>query len=177
MNQPRDHDAESEPLLISIKARHCELVALLDKVSSHWHAEDKFYRFYHQSWKLFGLQDDTVEIVDALRQLWPERFLHPWFEEIIRDGTNLEFDPDDNRDWLCKGRPILEAFFHSRTMLELAVKYGWGAGPCSTGDARWMGCPAGVVFGPLRVRKRIVFCEYSGPRISAVGDCAEHFPL
>lgn len=119
-----DHDNDSEPLLLAIKARLDELTALLDKISSHWHAEDKFYRFYHQSWKLYTIQTDTLEIVETLRTLWPEKHLHHWFEQIIRDGTGLGFTLDDNRDWLRKGRPMLEAFFHARTMLELAVKYG-----------------------------------------------------
>ena len=123
-NAPPDHDAESEPLLLAIKARLDELAALLEKVSSHWHAEDAFYRFYHQSWKLYALQRDTVEIVEKLRELWPEKHLHPWFEEIVSQGTGLQFSSEDNRDWLRRGRPILEAFFHARTMLELAVKYG-----------------------------------------------------
>lgn len=121
---PPDHDADSEPLLLAIKARLDELSALLETASSHWHAEDKFYRFYHQSWKLYGLQRDTLEIVEALRSLWPEKQLHPWFDQIIREGTGLEFSFEDSRDRLRKGRPILEAFFHARTMLELAVKYG-----------------------------------------------------
>lgn len=118
------YDVESEPLLLAIKTRHAALTALLETASSHWHAEDAFYRFYHQSWKLFGLQRDTVAIVEELRSLWPEKKLHGWFEQIIREGTGLEFSFDHNRDWLRRGRPILEAFFHARTMLELAVKYG-----------------------------------------------------
>ena len=119
-----DHDADSEPLLLAIKARLDELVPLVETVSSHWHAEDKFYRFYHQSCKLYGLQRDTLEIVEALRSLWPQKQLHPWFEQIICEGTGHEFAIENNRDWLRRGRPILEAFFHARTMLELAVKYG-----------------------------------------------------
>lgn len=121
---PPEHDVESEPLLIAIKTRLDELAAMLELVSSHWHMEDSFYRFYHQSWKLYGLQSDTLKIVETLRALWPEKQLHPWFEEIIREGTGHEFSIKDNDNWLRRGRPILEAFFHARTMLELAVKYG-----------------------------------------------------
>lgn len=67
---------------------------------------------------------DTIEIVEKLRELWPDKQLHLWFEQIIGEGTGPEFSFEDNRDWLRRGRPILEAFFHARTMLEFAVKYG-----------------------------------------------------
>lgn len=118
------YDIDSQPLLLAIKSRDADLSALLERVSSHWHGEDGFYRFYHQSWKLYGLQRDTEEMVELLRSLWPEKELHPWFTQIISEGTGWEFSFEDNRDWLRRGRPILEAFIHARTMLELAVKYG-----------------------------------------------------
>ena len=106
------YDIGSEPLLLTIKSRHSEPAALLERVSSHWYFEDGFYQAYHQIWKLFGLQTDTL-VVTALRALWPERHFHSWFVQIVREGTGLEFSFADNRDWLRKGRPILEAFFHA----------------------------------------------------------------
>lgn len=80
-------DAQGQPLLEAIKARLPELQALLEKVSSRWHAEDGFYRFYYQSSKVYGLQVDTVKIVEMLKSLLPDRSLNAWFSEIIRDGT------------------------------------------------------------------------------------------
>src|SRR5205823_9490894 len=79
-------DAQAQPLLDVIQARLPELESLLEKMSSHWHAEDGFYRFYHQSFKVYQLQQDTVEIVATLRSLMPERALNKWFEQIISDG-------------------------------------------------------------------------------------------
>ncbi|MCA1660447.1 MAG: hypothetical protein LC642_07950 [Verrucomicrobiaceae bacterium] len=117
-------DTRAQPLLDAIKARLPELEALLQKVSSHWHAEDGFYRFYHQSFKIYGLQDDTLAIVEALRALMPERPLNKWFAQIISEGTGKRFELAHNQRWLAETRPILEAFFHARMMLELAVKYG-----------------------------------------------------
>ena len=113
-----------EKLLAAIKARLPELEALREEVSSHWHAEDGFYRFYHQSFKVYALQGDTERIVAALRALLPERELNDWFAQIIREGTGKTFAPEHNQRWLAETRPILEAFFHAKTMLELAVKYG-----------------------------------------------------
>lgn len=111
-------------LLDAIKTRLPELDALLERVLSHWHAEDSFYRFYHQSFKVYALQSDTEQIVTALRALLPERELNEWFAQIIREGTGRVFALDHNQRWLDETRPILEAFFHARTMLEFAVKYG-----------------------------------------------------
>src|SRR5205807_1998314 len=108
----------------SIKSRLTELDALLEKVASHWHSEDAFYRFYHQSWKVYRLQDDTCEIVTALRSLAADRPLNPWFQQIIHEGTGKDFQPEHNPRWLEETRPILEAFFHARTMLEFVVRYG-----------------------------------------------------
>ena len=47
------------------------------------------------------------------------------FEEIYRVGaTGEEFDREHNREWTKHTRPMLEAFFHARFFLEMAVKYG-----------------------------------------------------
>jgi hypothetical protein len=54
-----------------------ELEKLLHEVESHWGMEDTFYRFYHQSFKVFGkAQSLTEKIVTALKQLLPERELN-----------------------------------------------------------------------------------------------------
>jgi hypothetical protein len=117
-------DPQAQPLLDAIKARLPELEALLEKVSSHWHLEDGFYRFYHQSWKVYSLQHDTAEIVRLLQSLMADRPLNKWFTRIINDGTGKQFRDEHNQRWIDETRPILEAFFHAKTMLELAVKYG-----------------------------------------------------
>ncbi len=117
-------DQASEPLLIAIKQRLPELEKLLEQVSSHWGFEDGFYRFYHQSFKVFRLQTLTLQIVEALEDVNPKSGINPWFRQIINEGTGHEFKPEANASWLTSTRPILEAFFHARTMLEFAVKYG-----------------------------------------------------
>jgi hypothetical protein len=113
-----------EQLLRNIKARLQELEKLLQEVSSHWHAEDRFYRFYHQSFKVYWLQQDTAKVVEALKSLLPKRPLNTWFEKIVKEGTGKQFKDEHNRRWLAETRPILEAFFHARTMLEFAIQYG-----------------------------------------------------
>jgi len=110
-------------LLKQLKTRLPELEALLEKSDSHWHSEDMFYRFYHQSFKVYYLQADTETIVAALRDLLPGRELNEDFMRIVDGGTGRKFEPEHNQRWQEETRPILEAFFHARMMLQLAVQY------------------------------------------------------
>lgn len=111
-------------LLAAIKERLAELRELLDQANGHWGAEDGFYRFYHQSFKVYFLQSLTERIVAALANLLPDRSLNDWFQSIVSDGTGKEFVPEHNKRWLQETRPILEAFFHARIMLDFVVRYG-----------------------------------------------------
>jgi hypothetical protein len=122
--QREEQSALEKQLLATIKSRLPELESLLTQVSGHWQAEDGFYRFYHQSLKVYGLQSETERIVTALRSLLPAREINKWFAQIISEGTGKTFDTPHNGRWLAETRPILEAFFHARTMLEYAIQYG-----------------------------------------------------
>jgi hypothetical protein len=117
-----DGTAESE-LLGNLKERLPDLRALLEESSRHWGYEDPVYRFYHHSFKVFALQNQTEKIVSALRSLLPSRPLNARFLQIVGEGTRKEFSPDMNAAWEHNTRPILEAFFHSRFFLEMAVRY------------------------------------------------------
>lgn len=118
-----ERDALEAALLASVHAQHEALKALLDASSDHWGFEDPVYRFYHQSFKVFWLQQQTHTIVRRLSDLLPDRPLHPWFLEIVRQGTDKEFTTSDNRRWTHVTRPVVEAFFHARFFLEMAVRY------------------------------------------------------
>lgn len=110
-------------LLTSLRLYLGELEALLERSSDHWGFEDPVYRFYHQSFKVYGLQEQTKAIVGLLASLAPDRPLNPRFVEIVEAGTGKEFQPEDNARWTRVTRPILEAFFHARFFLEMAVRY------------------------------------------------------
>jgi hypothetical protein len=110
-------------LLRNLRSREPELTALLEECSSHWGFEDPIYRFYHQSFKVYGLQGQTSRVVSVLESLAPDRPLNPWFRQIVEQGTGKSFKQDDNADWTRITRPILEAFFHARFFLEMAVGY------------------------------------------------------
>jgi hypothetical protein len=44
--------------------------------------------------------------------------------QIVAEGTGRGFSYEDNQRWLEVTRPMVEAFFHARFMVEMAVKYG-----------------------------------------------------
>ncbi|MEA2162759.1 MAG: hypothetical protein QOK37_886 [Thermoanaerobaculia bacterium] len=118
-----DKTAEAR-LLANIKQRLGALELLLDRARSHWGYEDSIYRFYHQSFKVFGVQSLTTEIVAALRDLLPDVVMNRSFLAIIAEGTGKTFSMEMNAAWDPTTRPLLEAFFHARFMLEMAIKYG-----------------------------------------------------
>jgi hypothetical protein len=64
---------------------------LLKDCAGHWGGKDGVHRFYHQSWKVYDLQDLTLESVKALRGLAPDRPLNHWFAEIVAQGTGKTF--------------------------------------------------------------------------------------
>ncbi len=124
-NLPMSIDTAAEDrLLANIKAGLPELEALLSRASSHWEYEDYVYRFYHQSFKVFGVQSMTSTIVAALRALLPDAEMNGDFLTIVAEGTGHRFSTEMNAKWAATTRPLLEAFFHARFMLEMVVKYG-----------------------------------------------------
>lgn len=127
-----DSDLSVQGLLKNLKKHRKELKKLLadyslnlklDEAVSHWTYEDPVYRYYHHSFKVFYLQESTLKIVEALKAIMPGRELNKMFMEIINEGTGKEFDHSMNQEWGKHTQPIVEAFFHAKYMLEMAVKY------------------------------------------------------
>src|SRR5438132_2668696 len=115
---------EEAKLLAAIHEKLGDLDKLLEKCSGQWGYEDPIYRFYHQSFKVYALQETTQEIVANLEVLAPHLELNLDFTEIIEQGTGKVFSIEHNDNWLAITRPIVEAFFHARYMLEMVCKYG-----------------------------------------------------
>ena len=111
-------------LFKNLKTELPVLEKLLEDCSGPWGYEDPIYRFYHQSYKVYHLQGQTIEIVSKLQALLPDVPLNEWFMQIIKEGTGKTFSREDNRNWLAVTRPIVEAFLHTRYFLEMAVRYG-----------------------------------------------------
>jgi len=113
-------------LLANLKSRLPELSALLQEMNSHWLYEDPLYRFYHQSFKVYALQNETKKIVEALKSVAPAGATFcKEFEEIYSAGASgKRFEMEHNQNWTAHTRVFVEAFFHARFFLEMAVKYG-----------------------------------------------------
>lgn len=123
--EDEDDRPEARLLFDNLKRELLQLAALRDETNGHWNYEDGVYRFYHGSFKVYGLQDQTEKIVEALKRLQPDCELDAHFAEIIRQGTSQQYEKGDaDTHFLRKTRLVLEAFFHAKYFLEMAVKYG-----------------------------------------------------
>jgi hypothetical protein len=124
LSESEDDRPLAKNLFKNLKTELFVLEKLLEDCSGPWGYEDSIYRFYHQSYKVYHLQGQTKEIVSKLQTLLPGVPLNEWFMQIIKEGTGKTFAKEDNRNWLAVTRPILEAFFHARYFLEMAVRHG-----------------------------------------------------
>jgi hypothetical protein len=115
---------KDQALLDSIKSKLPSLEGLVFPFNVDY--EDGVYRFYHNSFKVYYLQDLTVKAVDIFENIAKatnDEVCH-WFKQIVADGTGKKWDADHNRDWLLQTRPIVEAFLHTKYFLDMMIKYG-----------------------------------------------------
>jgi len=110
-------------LLGRLKENKPRLEQMLKHMSGHRTYEDPFYRYYHGSFKVYGVQDTTAAAVKLLQDLLPERQLNLAFARIITEGTGKQFEMEHNAEWDRHTRPMLEAFAHAKFMVEMAVRY------------------------------------------------------
>jgi hypothetical protein len=115
----------NEELLANIKKNLPELEELLEKISGDWFYADHLYRQFHHSYKTYYAQDTTVQIVEALKKLAPKSVtFNEEFEQIFKKGTGKKFKTSHNKNWFKHTRPIIEAMFYAKALLEMCVKYG-----------------------------------------------------
>ncbi len=121
-----DREQKEKELLANIKAKLPELENLLEEICDQGSYENRIYRFYHQSFKVYEMQYVTRQIVKALKAITPKgQTFSPMFEEIIKAGAgDKRWKYTHNKKWTQNTRVFLEAFFHAKYFLEMAVKYG-----------------------------------------------------
>jgi hypothetical protein len=85
--------------------------------------ETKLYKFYHYSYKVYHLQDYTLEVIEALKKLL-DLPLHTNFMRQIELGTGKQFVQSQKVDWFEETVQITNAFMHAKYMLEMILKYG-----------------------------------------------------
>ena len=120
----RHGDEYRARLLQNIKQALPKLEKLLADLEFEEATEDGVYRFYDGSYKVYGLQNATALIVNALKELLPDRPLNASFTRIVAEGTGHDFKDENDQNWFPTTRAILEAFFHAQYFLEMACKYG-----------------------------------------------------
>jgi len=112
-------------LLAGIRQHMTELRAMLERVSGHWGYEDGMYRFYHGSFKVYGLQEMTVAMVACLEKAAPAgKGLCEDFRAVVGLGTGKVFSYEVNKRWVEETLPMTTAFLHAKYFLEMAVRYG-----------------------------------------------------
>lgn len=119
-----DTRPEAQALLRACKRYHLSLIDLQSECDDHWGSEDRIYRYYHGSFKVYNIQLMTLDIVAALKKLAPKRKMNDLFLDIVKAGTGRHFELSHNERWAMETRPMVEAYFHARHMLEMAIKYG-----------------------------------------------------
>lgn len=124
-SEQRDAALEKDhALLETIKTRLSELEQLDSEMQQSY--EDRIYRFYHGSFKVYDLQQDTIQAVALFRSIGQSinGQLCAWFEDIVAAGTGIKFAGEHNKDWSRYTRPQVEAFLHAKYFVEMMVKHG-----------------------------------------------------
>jgi hypothetical protein len=113
-----------ETLLKNIKAHLPELEALQTEIAQEFCYEDHVYRYYHNSYKVFYTQSSIKKMVEMFKKVMPEYELNQMFMNIVEDGLKDSWKFEHNKNWDKVTRPIVEALFHCKYMLDMMVKYG-----------------------------------------------------
>jgi hypothetical protein len=101
-----------------------DLNSFLLNAKDVWVSEDLVYRFWHQSFKVYALQEFTARGAELIKSVaLDSEPLHPFFEEIVSEGTGVVFEMSHNDDWTKHTRPIVEAFWHVVNIIDMMVKH------------------------------------------------------
>lgn len=118
------HLDKHQALLDAIKARLPEFQQLRGDIEAA--GEDGVYRFHHWSFKVCRLQELTRGAVEQITAIATanQLKLDATFTTICGQGQGITRELTHNQGWLRHTRPIVEAFFHARSFVEMMVRYG-----------------------------------------------------
>lgn len=106
----------------NIREQMDELRSLHDMINGQHAYEDRMYRFYHHSFKVYDLQEYTLQMVTAFEKLLPGEALNEDFMKIVALGTGKEFTLKVNENWVEETVWITNAFLHARYFLDMIMK-------------------------------------------------------
>ena len=114
--------------------------ALQTEMGGSFAYEDRIYRYYHHSYKVYDLQDYTVKAKELFESLDPKEdpSLYITYLSIAANGTGKTWERDHNSNWHEEAGAIVEAFFHSMYFVDMMAKYGdkgYGEGMLPSGWA------------------------------------------
>jgi hypothetical protein len=116
------HQERVNALFLRIKSRLPELEETARDLEEA--EEDGVYRFYHESNKVFFLQDPVKQAFTLINEIGGEDD-PPNFEyaRIVEAGTAHQFSKTTNENWEAETKPILEAFWHTKYFINMMAKY------------------------------------------------------
>lgn len=122
--EQRKRDRQRTRLFEKIQKHKDDILILADSIGGIVY-EDRMYRFYHASFKVFLLQDEIEDTMKLLKKICPSRpcSLDKWFLQIIADAQKEgSFKMEYNEDFPRHARPIVEAYLHCKYFLEMLVE-------------------------------------------------------
>lgn len=125
-------DQVLEEIRLNHELRHARATELLQNIKDHreeihqkleWFRNqeaDLIYRFYHQSFKVFGMINMIRNANELFSNLAPEQtFLNKWYVDITRTALNKKFEGSHtNQHWLETTLPITQGYWHAKYFLE-----------------------------------------------------------
>lgn len=121
--QTAQHQARLQELVANVKAHRDRIEALHEELL---HAEvDGVYRFWHKSFKVYlrlqpGIRGTFAEL-EALAPHGTE--IDSWLARIILDGLKPKWTEETNANWLAETRPIVEAYWHCKHIVERIIEF------------------------------------------------------
>lgn len=115
---------EYEQQLLTAISKNKQRIYKLQQTSHNlWGGEDAIYRFYHESFKTYRIQDLSKSIINLIKDLLPLE-LNKMLLKIIEEGTGKEFNFNSPNSWYEDAKPMVDTFLHLRHILDMIVKYG-----------------------------------------------------